>query len=103
VIPQAYFLDGNGTLLDSLFTEEQQIAGAEDTDGDGIADAKKLPPTDIELPHEKISLLEQTRYIVTRGKVITSNYPDEEVKFYSSYYLDYHVGLILQVKTNTGP
>jgi hypothetical protein len=102
VIPQAYFLDGNGMLLDSLFEGPQQLQGASDNNGDGKADPTKMSPLDIDLPRDKIDILEATRFIITRGKVTTTNYPDEDVKFYSDYFLDYNIGLIVQLKINTG-
>jgi hypothetical protein len=102
VIPQAYFLDANGILLDSLFEEPQQLQGASDNNGDGKADPTKMTPIDIDLPRDKIDILEATRFIITRGKVTTTNYPNEDVKFYSDYFLDYNFGLIVQLKINTG-
>ncbi|MFN8205794.1 MAG: hypothetical protein U0T82_00095 [Bacteroidales bacterium] len=101
VYPQAYFLDGNGMLLDSLFEDPQQLQGAGDNNGDGKADPLKNAPLDIDLPRDKIDILEATRYIITRGKVTTTNYPDEDVKFYADYFLDYNIGLIVQLKINT--
>jgi hypothetical protein len=88
-------------LLDSLFEDPQQLQGAGDNNGDGKADPLKNAPLDIDLPRDKIDILEATRYIITRGKITTTNYPEEDVKFYADYFLDYNIGLIVQLKINT--
>jgi hypothetical protein len=100
--PQIYLLDGNSVLLDSLFIGNEKIEGASDTNGDGIADPHKQPPIDIDLPRSKIYKLLNTRYLVAKGRIMTTDFPDQEVKLYSSYFLDYNVGLIAQLKIKTG-
>jgi hypothetical protein len=100
--PQVYLLDENMILLDSLFTRNEIVEGASDTNNDGIADPYEQDPIDIDLPRAKIDILSRTRYLVTRGKVMTTSYPLQDVRFYSSYYLDYNIGLIAQLKINTG-
>jgi hypothetical protein len=100
--PQIYLLDENRMLLDSLFTGEEKIEGASDTNNDGIADPHKQDPIDIDLTRDKIDNLSNTHYLITRGKIMTTNFPVQDVKFYLSYYLDYNIGLIAQLKINTG-
>jgi hypothetical protein len=100
VKPQIYLLDENRLLLDSLFHDEQAIDGAKETDSDG-----KFKPLEqkisIGLSAETIQYLTQTHYIVTSGKIETSNFPDY-VKFYTDYILKYNIGLIAQLTINTG-
>jgi hypothetical protein len=100
--PQVYLLDENRMLLDSLFTGNEMVEGAYDTNNDGIADPHEQDPVDIDLPRAKIDILSRTHYLITRGKIITTNYPAQDVRFYLSYYLDYNIGLIAQMKIKTG-
>lgn len=102
VQPQIYLLDENRVFLDSLFTWNEVIEGALDTNGDGKADPHKSAPIDIDLPRSKIDALFDTRYIIIKARLSTTDYPDEDVKLYSSYYLDYNVGVIAQLKIKTG-
>lgn len=102
VYPQIYMLDANRILIDSLITGEQMIEGASDINNDGVTDPHIQDPIDIDLSGARIDLLYKTRYLVTRGKIFTTDFPDKDVKFYLSYFLDYKVGLISQLKINTG-
>jgi len=102
VYPQIYLLDDKKILLDSLITGKEKIEGAIDINNDGIADPHKQDPLDIELSRSRLDLLFKTRYMVTKGIILTTNFPDEDVKFYISYFLDYNVGLISQLNINTG-
>jgi hypothetical protein len=100
--PQVYLLDENRILLDSLFTGNEKVDGAIDTNSDGIADPLEADPIDIDLPRSKIEDLRNTRYLLTKGKIITTGFPAGNVKFYSSAFLDYNIGIIAQLKINTG-
>ncbi|HCU19813.1 MAG TPA: hypothetical protein DF818_11155 [Bacteroidales bacterium] len=102
VYPQIYLLDENYVMLDSLFTGLEKIEGATDTNGDGIADPHKQPPIDIDLPRSRIDNLLNARFLLAKGRIMTTDYPALDVKLYSSYYLDYYVGVIAQLKINTG-
>ena len=95
-------LDENRALLDSLFTSNQSVEGATDINNDGKADPQEQEPVDIDLPRKKIDNLISTRYLITKGKIMTTGYPSQNVKFYNSYFLDYKIGLIGQLKINTG-
>lgn len=100
--PQIYLLDANYMMLDSLFTGTEKIEGASDTNGDGKADPQNQPPIDIDLPRSKIDNLLNTRYILAKGRITTTDFPAIDVKLYSSYFLDYKVGVIAQLKIKTG-
>jgi len=102
VYPQVYLLDENHMLLDSLFAGNEKIEGATDSNNDGFADPHKLDPLDIDLPRAKIDILNKIRFLITKGKIMTTSFPNQDVKFYLSYYLDYNIGLIAQLKINTG-
>jgi hypothetical protein len=99
--PQIYLLDENRVLIDSLFTGSEKIEGATDTNGDGKADPEKQAPVDIDLPRSKIDNLFATRFILVKGSIMTTDFPAIDVKLYSTYFLDYNVGLIAQIKVKT--
>lgn len=103
VYPQIYLLDENYMMLDSLFTGKEKIEGAGDTNGDGIADPHKQPPIDIDLPRSRIDNLLNSRYLLAKGRIMTTDFPALDVKLYSSYFLDYNVGVIARLKIKTGP
>ncbi len=100
--PQIYLLDANYVLLDSLFTGTEKIEGASDTNGDGKADPQKQAPIDIDLPRSRMENLLNTRHILVKGRITTTDFPAIDVKLYSSYFLDYNVGMIAQLKLKTG-
>jgi hypothetical protein len=100
--PQIYLLDTNRVMLDSLFIGTEKIEGAIDSNGDGKADPEKQPPIDIDLPRSKIDNLLNTRYLLIKGRIMTTDFPAQDVKLYSSYFLDFDIGLIGQLKINTG-
>jgi hypothetical protein len=101
VIPQVYLLDENLVVIDSLFTG-QGIEGGDDKTGDGKVDPHSQEPFDIDLTNTKIEHLSNTYFIVTRGKLATTGFPDKDVKFFADYFLYYNIGLIAQLKINTG-
>lgn len=100
--PQLYLLDRNRILIDSIFTGTEKVEGALDTNGDGMADPRKQPPIDIDLSRSVIDNLQNTRYIVARAAFKTTDFPDQDVKLFSSYFIKYNVGLIATLKTNAG-
>ncbi|MCX6301495.1 MAG: hypothetical protein NTW82_04875 [Bacteroidia bacterium] len=102
LLPQVYLLDENRVLLDSLFNGTEKIEGASDTNGDGEADPHLQDPIYIDLPRKKIDALSVTHYLITKGELTTTGYPSTDVKFYSTSYLDYIIGLIAQLQINTG-
>ncbi len=99
---QVYLLGQNRVLLDSLFTSEITFDGAVDTNGDGLTDPHAQDVIDVDLPKNKIEILNNTHFLVTKGWIATTDYPLKDVKFYISHYLDFNIGLIAQLKINTG-
>jgi hypothetical protein len=39
---------------------------------------------------------------VVKGRILTTDFPMQDVKLYSSYFLDYNAGLIARLKIKTG-
>ncbi len=105
---QLNFLDENYNPIDSLFHDagdgRRIVAGAEDSDGDGIAEAFQPDPVEIELTREQIENISTCQYIKVTGRIRTSGYdssPPENVKFYSFYYFKAWIGAIAELKINS--
>lgn len=103
---QGYFMDGNYTVLDSMFTdvndEGRIITAASDTDGDGKVDPFENEPVEVEFTREKIDNISGSKYLILHGRLNTTNYEQKEnVKIYASYYLDAHIGIIGDLEVNT--
>jgi hypothetical protein len=46
--------------------------------------------------------LQNTRYLRAKARIATTDFPALDVKLYSSYFIDFKVGIIAQLKINTG-
>jgi len=98
---QIYFYDENRQLIDSLFTTPFSLPGGEDIDGDGKTDATKSDAIIVEIDKDKISKIENTYYLLNKGRVHTTNSdknPPENVKFYSDYALRADLGAIFELE-----
>jgi len=103
---QGYFADENFTLLDSLFDdvndEGRIITAGSDTDGDGKVDPNENDPVEVEFTREKIDNISGSRYLIMQGRLNTINFEQKEnVKIYTSYFLDAHIGIIGDLEVNT--
>lgn len=103
---QGYFMDENFTVLDSMFNsmndEGRIITGATDTDGDGKVDPYENDPVEIEFTREKIDNISESKYLVVQGRLNTTNFEQKEnVKIYTSYFLDAYIGIIGNLEVNT--
>lgn len=97
---QAYMLDENHVLVDSLFDGQQIILGASVVDGEG----KLVQPTEetieVTLNVKKLGELKDVRYLRFRASMATSE-PGDPVKFYEDYRLDFELSMHAKVKINS--
>lgn len=100
--PQIYLMNAGRVIIDSLFTGTERIEGAVDTNGDGKADPHRQSPIDIDLPRSRIDNFFNTRYLLIKSRLMTTDFPAQDVKLYSSCFLDYEIGLIASLKIKTG-
>jgi hypothetical protein len=105
ITPQIYFTDDKFYALDSLVTDPAKIVNltikGADINGNGIAIPKRSDPIDVKFTPDRIQKIKNATHIITRGKIKSSQYP-KNVKFLSTYYLDFNLGVIVQLQVNTG-
>jgi hypothetical protein len=101
VITQVEFLDQGENHLDYIFDDEDRIIidGAE-VGPDGIAIISDPYTVPVELTREQIENMIDCHYIVVIGEVITRG--DVDVRFYSYYFFDTDIGVIAELKLNSG-
>lgn len=86
---QAYLLDGQGTVIDSLF--EPELTLVEGTLGtDGMTETFGITQTDILFDEERIGILEDTRTIYFEGTI--SNVAD-----FPEFYFEIQMGAIVGI------
>ena len=106
---QAYYFDENDVLLDSLFQDLQDparfIPAATDTDGDGRVDPPDPPLTvEVELSRQQIDNISSSSYMVVFYTLTTpgaDQNPPENVRFYSDYFFEIHIGAIAELDVNS--
>ncbi len=105
---QLYFLDEGYNVLDSLFYDELDenriVAGAPDSNGDGVAEAFEPDPVEIELSRDQIENISGSYHIMVTGRIRTSGYdppPPANVRFYSFYYFKAFMGAIAELEINS--
>jgi hypothetical protein len=92
---QAYFLDENYVVLDSVLKETgtQVIAPAE-VDGDGRVISKTKKVTDVVVTGEMLEKLMDTKYMVYRADASTTNASNDElIKIYPEYSVDFNAAV----------
>lgn len=105
---QLYFTDDSYMVLDSLFhdpaDQRKIVEAAPDENGDGIADEFEPAPIEIPLSQEQIDNISESHHIIVKGRITTSGYdsqPLENVRFYSFYYFNAHIGAIAELEINS--
>ncbi|MEA3447042.1 MAG: hypothetical protein U9Q98_01140 [Bacteroidota bacterium] len=92
---QAYFLDENYVVLDSVLKETgtQLIASAE-VDGDGRVISKTRKVNDIVVTGEMLDKLMATKYLVYRADASTTNASNDKlIKIYPEYSVDFNAAV----------
>jgi hypothetical protein len=97
---QAYFLDENYEVIDSLYDEYTPIVTSSEIDGNGEVVSSSVADTDTELNEEKTARLKPARHIVTSTRFSTANNGLTAAKFYSSMKVGIKLGVIAKVRVN---
>jgi hypothetical protein len=96
---QVYFVDTDGTVLDSLFTNRSILEGAA-VDADGFTQDANEVTMEVPLSQQKIDRLEQAEQLVISAIVFTTNNGGVPVKFSSADKLKVNLGVNTRVKYN---
>jgi hypothetical protein len=96
---QVYFVDTDGTVLDSLFTNRSILNGA-DVDANGFTQQASEVEMEVPLTQEKIDRIEQAEQIVIAAGLLTTNNGMTPVKFSSTDKLRVNLGVNTRVKYN---
>ena len=99
IVPQVYFTDDRFHPLDSLITSiSQQAIKAAGIDANGTVNQPNSSTITIKFPRSRIQNIENATHIITYGKFRTRA---SNVKFLNTYYLDFNIGVIVQLQINT--
>lgn len=90
---QIFFTDSTYKTLDSLITPYKIIMPSAQVDNNGKVSVKTNQVTDIELSHDKLEKLKNTRKLLIRGRLNTANNGNTDVKIYTDYTLDVKMGV----------
>ena len=89
---QVYLLDSINTVLDSLITSQTSLLTAAQVDGNGDVVASSVSNSDIGLSSKTINNLGNTKKLVIRGGLSTSN-NGQRVQIYDFYELKIAMGM----------
>ena len=98
---QVYLLDESYQLLDSVFSDLQVILAASEVDQEGrLVQASEEANTAV-FPVEKLSILEEVRYLQIEAQMNTSELGSKDVKLYSDYSLEFKFSIFADLILNS--
>ncbi|MEM8898899.1 MAG: hypothetical protein AAGC85_12370 [Bacteroidota bacterium] len=98
IILQAYFLDAQGEVIDSLSQIPFTVLEAPDVDANGEVIESKKTETSVEIEEARFSRLVDTESMVMKYSLFTSNNGTTAAKFLSESKLDVKIGLQVGVQ-----
>ena len=90
---QAYFLDINEIVVDSLFPDEPLIIEPGNLQGNGETVEKKHTQTDVYISQEKIDALSSVRYLLVEGGIQNLQLDTALIDYYPTYTIDIQMGM----------
>lgn len=96
---QAYFVDDNYTILDSLKETKIQVLQASSVDVDGELSSPTNFQENIELTEEKVENIKNATKIILVSSLSTAS-NGNGAKFYTSFGMDIRLGVYAKVKVN---
>lgn len=92
---QIYFLDEAGMKMDSLFSDQQVLLEAAPVNAQGELDRSALQEhvVDVVLTAEDLENLEGAKKMMLKAHAVTTDNGSVDVKFYSSYLLNYKLAI----------
>jgi len=102
IATQVYFVDDAYIPVDSLFEEKIPLLEAAPVTAEGEVDLSSLVPNviDISIEEDKLANLENASRIMFVATARTTNNGGPTVKFFSTYHLDYKLGVAADFRIN---
>ncbi len=98
---QAYFLDRNYVVLDSLFEDERLLLPPALTEDDSIV-ANEVFSKSIEFTKAKIERIKPATQIISRAYINTSDAKEDGyAKFHSNYFIDFKIKATADLRINS--
>lgn len=97
LVLQAYFLDEQGTVQDSLFDGPAQLLSAASVDQNGRVIESSSSTLDIALTAERWYRLQNSAEIRIKAEIATTNAGSVPVKFYDDYNLKVKLGALAEL------
>lgn len=98
---QAYFLDDNYVVLDSLFADEILLLPPALTEEDSIV-SNEVYSRSVEFTKAKIEGIKPATWILTRAYINTSDAKEDGyAKFYSNYFIDFKIKATADLRINS--
>lgn len=94
LVMQAYFLDAQGAVQDSLFDGPSQLLAAAAVDQNGKVNASTPSTIDIELTPQRWYYLQNSKEIRVKAKIASTQQGNVPVKFYDTYTLSVKMGIL---------
>ena len=94
---QLYFVDSDGTVLDSLFTTRSILKGAP-VDANGFTQGETAVTTEVTVTQSKVDRIEQAEFLVINAVMATTNNGAVPVKFSAIDKLKVTVGVKTQLE-----
>jgi len=95
---QFYFLDNNNTILDSLFNTQEMILAAAPLDGDGFPITPTPLTTEIEVPTNRLSAMNQSAKMLMKINLATTDNGQTPAKITPEQTLGVKLGAILSIE-----
>ncbi len=94
---QGYFLDENGTVLDSLLDSRQRLVSPAGVDSEGVANATATETTYVPFPRERFDKILPTQKLILVAAFSSTNAPDEYVKILANQDVRIRIGAKFKV------
>jgi hypothetical protein len=98
---QLYLMDGNYSVLDSLFDERSVLLEAASVDADGKLLEAMEETNSAVFTAEKFGKLEDTEFAMIEAKLLTTDGGTQFVKLYTHYSLDFKLSIYGNFRVNT--
>ena len=98
---QVFFMDESELVLDSLFHGDPVFLSSSEVDSEGKLSRASEDSQSIDLPAEKLGILEETEYLWIKARIVTGGSAGQFVKFYTDYTLDFEISFYAEFRINT--